>query len=157
MAQTEVQVLEVHPYHIKVAGQRSGGCNACSQRATCGVQGAEISHKKSFILEVPYIQAEDGPIQEGETLTLGCDEKHLFRAIMTLFGPPLLGLVLLPLLWMACASQPPSDLAVLICAVLGTVVGLGFSRWCAQKLQAKSSVSTPTISVVTNPTKPVSM
>lgn len=155
MAQTQVQVLEVHDTHLKVAGQRSGGCTACSQRAHCGVQGAEISHKKNFILEVPYSQTESGPIQEGETLTLGCDERHLFRAIVTLFAPPLLGLILLPLLWFICTAQSPSDLAILAFSSLGLILGLLFSRYLAKGFNRTAQLSDPTISVVTNPTKPV--
>ena len=155
MAQTQVQVIEVHEHHLRVAGQRSGGCSACAQRSHCGVQGAELSSKKHFTLEVPYLPADTGKIQPGETLTLACDEKHLLSAILTLFGPPLMGLILVPLIWMLGATQEPSDLSIFICALLGTLVGLAVSRHFAKKCTPSTARSIPTISVVTNPTKTV--
>lgn len=155
MAQTQVKVIDVFEQHIRVSGQRTGGCSACAQRAHCGVQASELSSNKSFTLELPYDPLATGTVTPGEILTLGCDEKHLFKAILTLFGPPLIGLVLLPLLWMLCVSPPASDLSIFICAVLGTLLGLGFSRFLARQFRPLTDLSVTTMSLVTKPTKPV--
>lgn len=155
MAETQVQVLEVHDAHLKVMGQRTGGCKACAQRDHCGVQGSELNHKKIFVMDVPYHSGDVGAVQPGDLLTLGCDEKQLFRAILVLFGLPLFGLILAPLLWMLCCSGTASDLSVLITAAFGTLAGLWISRKVAAKVTRSEAVSAATISLVTNPTKPV--
>ncbi len=152
MAQTQVKVVEVFADHLMVSGQRTGGCSACAQRSHCGVKGAELERKQDFTFAVPYTIEEHGIVRVGQHLAVQCNESHLLKAIVTLFGPPLVGLITVPSLWWMCNSVTPSDLSTAIASCVGVVAGLAVSRMIAKQMSKNSHLSADNISLVTNPT-----
>lgn len=136
MASTEVEVIAIQGSELIVTGKRSGGCSACASRDACGGQDSLLNVPHQFSLSVPYHPEQLGSVQPGQRLQLSCDEGPLLRAIWIVFGLPLLGLVLAPLLLMLFSqSDPiPTDGAILASAVLGTALGLSVSRWLAKRL-----------------------
>lgn len=110
---------------LSLQGQRLGACSNCSKQDDC----ATVSLAQSYSRPVPVELAQQGlALQEGQTLQLHCDDRVLLGSLLRLFVPPLIGLLIVPLMLMACLPTAGWGLSLLACLV-GLAAGLSLSRF----------------------------
>jgi sigma-E factor negative regulatory protein RseC len=126
MLQERAKVVALEEHGAWVETQRKSACGGCAQGGSCGT-GALAQWFKPAVTRF-HIQAER-PLQLGEEVWIGLDERALLRSALLVYLLPLLGLFMAALAWQALGGgETGSVLAGLAGLAVGFVAVRGFSR-----------------------------
>lgn len=155
MNQEIVEVVEIGDGGIWVEGVQRSACGSCSARAGCGQHTlnklgrpvrlwVETKSVETKSVETKRVEAKNVETTEietagsntyrvGDQVTLALPSGSLAFSALSLYGLPLIGLVLGAILGNLPDNQGASEVQSMLGAVLGLVLGLGAARWFARR------------------------
>ncbi len=151
----EAHVRRCDDHFIYVEVQRSGGCDSCDSRSSCGTS-----------MLAPLFSQHDAPIKvareggrawlPGETVRIGVQEKSFIRGTLLLYLLPLLGLIGGALLgqWLAesfflSKNETP--------AILGGLSGLIAAFWRIKRLSTVAAKAPDIVILDDSPSRRVTL
>lgn len=114
---------------IEVRLLRESACGDCELSQGCGTGAlGRLLGNRSRPLRLECSQ----PLQPGDRLELGLSEAALVRASLTIYGMPLLGMLLAGL---AAALGGFGEVAVALSSIAGLFAGVKFALWKSRRLE----------------------
>jgi len=114
---------------VELELQRGSACGSCEMSQGCGTGAlGRLLGRRSRAL---FIETEQ-ELQPGDEVMLALSESALVRASLTLYGLPLLAMVLAGLL---AASVSAAEWLVAIAAIAGFYAGYRFAAYLTNKLE----------------------
>ncbi|WP_432452900.1 SoxR reducing system RseC family protein [Agarivorans sp. QJM3NY_29] len=131
MAQLKMQVVSIHQNSVQLQGQRQSACSACAKQQTCVSFESDsgVMHRAEFKLTEP--------LEVGQQVAVNCDDGFLLKAIIVLFIPPLIGMLLLAItvqLYLSDATSALQNIGSGLASLLGFGLGLLISRFLAHNV-----------------------
>lgn len=140
MNQEIVEVVEIGDGGIWVEGVQRSACGSCSARAGCGQHTLnKLGRPVRLWVETKKVEAtsletaDNNTYRVGDQVTLALPSGSLAFSALSLYGLPLIGLVLGAILGNLPDNQGASEVQSMLGAVLGLVLGLGAARWFARR------------------------
>ena len=114
---------------IEVRLLRESACGDCELSQGCGTGAlGRLLGNRSRPLRLECSQ----PLQPGDRLELGLSEAALVRASLTIYGVPLLGMLLAGL---TAALGGLGEVAVALSSIAGLFAGVKFALWKSRRLE----------------------
>lgn len=124
MNQEIVEVVEIGDGGIWVEGIQRSACGSCSARSGCGQHTLNKLGRPVRL----WVETLDRYLV-GEQVVLALPEGSLAFSALSLYGWPLIGLVIGAVL----GNQGGSEAQSIMVGVMGLIVGLGVARWFARR------------------------
>lgn len=119
------RVVAVDGAQVWLAAEQAAACGSCATRSACG----SGSHKPAASWRVPRsLGAGQAPLALGDSVHIGVDRSALTRASLTAYALPLV-----TMLMAASALQGAGDVAAIVAAVAGLLVGVAAARVLARR------------------------
>jgi sigma-E factor negative regulatory protein RseC len=114
---------------VELKLQRASACGGCELNQGCGTGalGRLLGHRSK-----PVVIETDRELEPGDQLVLGLSETTLVKASLTIYGLPLLGMVIAGLL---AAWGGLADGFVALIAISGFFAGFKFATWLSISLE----------------------
>jgi len=114
---------------VELELQRGSACGQCELSQGCGTGAlGRLLGKRSQ----PLVIETDRDLQPGDRLQLGLSESALVRASLTVYGLPLLGMVVAGLI---ASFAIESDVLIALAACAGFFGGYKFARYLSHPLE----------------------
>ena len=114
---------------VELELQRGSACGPCELNQSCGMGalGRLLGRRsKSLVIET------DKDLKPGDRLQLGLSESALVRASLTVYGLPLLGMVVAGLI---ASLAVESEILIALAACAGFVAGFKFASYLSHPLE----------------------
>lgn len=132
MALEQVEIISKTSDGLWVEGLQRSACDSCQARKGCG-QRSLSQLGRSTQIWVPCDHTDEHQI--GDQVTLVMPESGLIASALTLYGLPLLGLILGALLGSLLFAES-SELVTFVLSMIGLAAGLFTARVIARAKQA---------------------
>jgi len=114
---------------VELELQRGSACGQCELSQGCGTGAlGRLLGKRSK----PLVIETDRDLKPGDRLQLGLSESALVRASLTVYGLPLLGMVVAGLI---ASFAIESDVLIALAACTGFIGGYKFARYLSHPLE----------------------
>lgn len=124
MIQEIVEVVEIGDGGIWVEGMQRSACGSCNARAGCG------QHTLSKLGRPVRLWVDTlDQFLVGDQVVIALPEGSLAFSALSLYGLPLVGLVIGAIL----GNQGGSEAQSMLTGLLGLVIGFGVARWFARR------------------------
>lgn len=139
MAEINAKIIIRNNTQLTLSANRKGGCANCEKSSHCGVLFLSDDKDKTLLINAESRHSLSEEYQQGDEVSLYCDDNALLMYISIIFIPTLCCLLLMTFMVESLLSNWSVSTQIATQLVISFVVGALISRKLLQGFSAKGS------------------